>query len=85
MTNEELIAIRERCKATTPGPWDFIEGAPRTGAGAAVRGAGNRTVAGGAISKTDGTFIAKSYRDVPALLDEVERLQCELAESKCAN
>lgn len=84
MTPAELAAIRERAEAATPGPWterrnddednDFLysidgaDGQPIVKADCGVY----------PPDKEDATFIAAARSDVPALLDEVERLERDL-------
>lgn len=81
ITEAELKAIRERCDLATSGPWkqddkDWAmihppydicgeDHAPITGFDSVDR-------------KPDATFIAHSRTDIPALLDEVERLRAAL-------
>ena len=70
MNLEELNAIRERCEAATPGPWEvrpwFGIACPT---GMMLKDAG--------LGRNNAAFIAAVRTDVPALLDEVQRLTRE--------
>lgn len=65
MTDEQLAAIRARANAATPGPWTSYEKNPTDEYYASCFPA-------------DEEFIGHSRDDVPALLDEVERLRAAL-------
>ncbi len=87
MTTQELEAIKARCEAATPGPWEFYEG------GTYVMRLVEETnhlvtcvcdvlldpeVRGKrprGTSSANGAFIAHARTDVPALVAEVERLR----------
>lgn len=82
MTAEELEAIRERCDKATPKPWVAVAEWQRTTGPAAVvyvlrkiMAATHIITASDSMSANDADFIAHAREDVPALLDEVERLQ----------
>lgn len=64
MTDEQLAAIRARANAATPGPWTSYEKNPTDEYYASCFPA-------------DEEFIGHSREDIPALLDEVERLRTE--------
>jgi hypothetical protein len=80
----DLAAIKARCEAATPGPWE-VNGSPHdrriaevgrhviTKPGRDGRSARNETVA---------DFIAHAREDVPALLEAVERLLSMLTDAQ---
>lgn len=77
MTDEQLAAIRERCEAATEGPWEKLT--------EQVAGMWRETRVVHAdfdicadVCIGDAEFIAAARTDVPALLDEVERLRMDL-------
>lgn len=74
MTPDELRAIRERCEATTLGPWENHNVALFFNVGWVAHGpvALSRDAA-----EVDAAFIAHARAEVPRLLDEVERLTRE--------
>ncbi len=74
MTDAELAAIKARCEAATPGPWQpwcrdyhFIRPANPYTADPILLLTGP--------NKADSVFAAHARKDVPALLAEVERLK----------
>ena len=69
MTKEELAEIRERINKATPGPWEQNQ------SNVAVKG--YTLFFTYMANRRDAVFIAHARQDVPALLDEVERLQLE--------
>lgn len=80
MTRQELDAIRARCEAATPGPWNVKE--ERFFTSNVIVASENDVCLG--PSGPDAEFIAASRTDIPALLDalgaaykEVERLEDE--------
>jgi hypothetical protein len=82
MDQTRLDAIRARCEAATPGPWNAIDKG-NTVPSYAIRhfAVGEKcvNVASGISPKTgDADFIAHARTDVPDLLDEIERLTAAL-------
>lgn len=80
MDKAELQAIRARADAATEGPWTGIERGnsvvSRGVATVAYDGQPRKNVCSGISPKSsDAAFIAAARTDVPALCDEVERLQ----------
>lgn len=76
MTDTELAAIRERCEAATEGPWEKIT-ERWLGVWQDIRVVafdGKYTICGD-TAIADAEFIAAARTDVPALLDEVERMR----------
>lgn len=84
MTPEERQAIRERAEAATPGPWhagpSYYEGplvSYVAGAHVSVHPEASDDRQEGVA---DAEFIAHARSDVPALLDDIDRLEAEKAE-----
>jgi hypothetical protein len=82
MDKARLDAIRARCEAATPGPWNAIDKG-NTVPSYAIRhfAVGEKcvNVASGISPKTgDADFIAAARTDVPDLLAEVEKLREQL-------
>lgn len=81
----ELEAIRQRCEAARPGPWEsFIEGRDHTSGSSFIR-VGEGSSRGEDIELTGATdadqdFIAHARQDVVGLLGEVARLRTLLDE-----
>ena len=80
MTEEQLLAIKARAEAATPGPWG-IEHVERRIWGGSERvcflfGQDRRQ------NENNGVFIAHARQDIPDLLAEVERLRAEVARLK---
>lgn len=73
MTEEQLAAIKARAEAATPGPWGIEHVERRIWAGSErvcfLFGQDRRQ------NENNGVFIAHAREDVPALLEEVERLR----------
>lgn len=73
MTEEQLLAIKARAEAATPGPWGIEHVERRIWAGSErvcfLFGQDRRQ------NENNGVFIAHAREDVPALLEEVERLR----------
>lgn len=70
MTNEEINEIRERCNAATPGPWAWIR-----------ENDIDLSVKISIYEKptfADIKLLYHAREDIPVLLTEIERLQCEL-------
>jgi hypothetical protein len=65
VTQDELDAIRKRADAATPGPWTTPEKNPTDEYYASCFPA-------------DEDFIGHAREDIPALLDEIERLRVEI-------
>lgn len=96
MTAERLQEIRARHEAATPGPWAYEAHGDSGDYGVGVIMDGNdnyiegynddndcllvEVVAIEVKNIVDADFIAHAHVDIPALLDEVERLNAELAE-----
>lgn len=83
LSPSELEAIRGRAEAATNPPWSHW---PQTSLSIRPRetvmaktGPGLGCLIGEEITEPDATFIAHARTDVPALLDEVERLNGELS------
>lgn len=75
ISDEELLAITNRCSRATAGPWRaFIEGRDHTGGDSIIRTADNDIFIGG-VSEADADFIAHARQDVLRLLQEIERLK----------
>lgn len=75
LTEEQLAAIKARAEAATPGPWQRF-----TPYGIGVE-SGNGPVplkVAWAAQENDAAFISAAREDVPALLEEVERLRKQL-------
>jgi hypothetical protein len=92
----DLISIKKRCEAATPGPWVWCYTKYRDGY-TGIIGKDNSEVLfpnhcndgddGDAWfedlpSEEDRDFIAHAREDIPALIAEVESLQAQLAESR---
>lgn len=87
MNDEQLTAIRARCEAATPGPWRENEFTGSEDIHQVVPSNPSVLFEHGAIcdiipSKADTRFIAHAREDVPALLDEVERLNAIIAHAR---
>jgi hypothetical protein len=87
-TELDVAAIRARCEAATDGPWLidslesgeyglFIDRDPD----AERLGCGGRQVAGW-LTEANAEFIAHARADLPAALDEIERLRAALDEAR---
>lgn len=78
MTNDELKRLRELADAATPGPWrasgSIVRAGTAPGEGPIVHEGGRVTDA----SMANADLIAAARAALPALLDEIERLQEEL-------
>jgi len=73
----DLEAIKARCEAATPGPWEIKD------RGHFAYMSGPRHVGvGGRWLPADAAFISHAREDVPALIAEVERLRAEVARRK---
>jgi hypothetical protein len=87
MSELDLDAIRARADAATPGPWakPFCTDAPgdegwwiNNGRVGTEEYSIGLTMAYNPRAEADATFIAAARADIPALLDEVERLRALL-------
>lgn len=73
LTEERLAEIRGREKVATQGPWAVQD----KGAIPLIYGPDGERVAKVIDHQEDAAFIAHAREDIPALLDEVERLRAE--------
>ncbi len=83
MTDEELGEIKARCLAATTGPWaSFIEGRDHEGGSSFImvgdEGSRADDIELTGATEADQDFIAHARQDVPALVEEVERLKALL-------
>ena len=87
MTDEQLVAIRERCAAATPGPWEPGMQSPYTlrfpiHQSAEARKVNHLGWQRACICRearmVDASFIAHALTDIPVLLAEVARLRAAL-------
>ena len=80
LSDRELNEIRQRCEATTPGPWrSLIEGRDHS-SGSSFIMTGDGESRGEDIELNGGTaadqdFIANARQDIPRLLAEIDRLK----------
>jgi hypothetical protein len=75
ITLDELEAMRARCAAATPGPWQsFVEGRDHASGSSFIRTAGEDIELSGATIN-DQEFIANARQDLPRLVEEVRRLR----------
>lgn len=86
LTDKEIAEIKKRCSAASSGPWiSYVEGRDHTsGSSFIMTGEGENR--GEDIELTGATtadqdFIAHARQDIPALLNEIERLR-NLLENK---
>lgn len=83
---QSLQAMKRRCAEARPGPWrSFVEGRDHT-SGSSFIMVGEPENRGADIELSGATpedqdFIAHARQDVPILIEEIERLQAELARS----
>lgn len=77
MTKEELQAIKARCEAATPGPWEEVAESGEWWIIGAHENA-NYVVDTSGTSQGNIEFITHARADVPALVAEVERLNAAL-------
>ncbi len=80
LSKAQLIEIKVRCEAATPGPWiSFIEGRDHLGGDSVitpgVQGAWQENLYLTGATVADHDFIAHARQDIPLLLAEIERLQ----------
>jgi hypothetical protein len=83
LSKEFIDSIKQRCEATTKGPWiASVEGCdhPLGGETLIIRGKDPREddlyLFGGTVEDYD--FVANAKQDIPLLLEEIERLQEEI-------
>jgi len=75
ITRNELEAMRARCTAATPAPWQaFVEGRDHTSGSSFIRTGGKDIELFGATEE-DHDFIAHARQDLPRLIEEVMRLR----------
>ena len=84
MDAKYLAEIEARCEAATPGPWKPIEKGNTVPSHAvfvpSIDGSVPVNICSGISPKTgNAAFISHSRADIPALLAEVERQNCELS------
>ncbi len=80
LSESQLMEIKARCEAATPGPWtSFIEGRDHTSGDSFIqRGildAWQEELYLTGATVADHDFIAHARQDIPLLLAEIERLQ----------
>jgi hypothetical protein len=73
----DLAAIRARCDAATPGSWEYEE---EDGEWEINNGTTGEIIP---IKRNDAIFIAHARQDIPALLDEIDRLTRERNALRC--
>jgi len=96
MDKEQLDAIRARCEAATPGPWEW-DGSRRHMLNAPFRGRDKSRVSDGSVivmmsgaarrgmSDDNAEFIAASRADIPALMGYVEELERHIKKINATN
>lgn len=84
MSDERLEQIKARAAAATPGPWDcYGDGAHEVfDAGEYSDGDPGEVVAPVVTKLNDAEFIAQAREDIPALLDEIDRLHEEVRDQR---
>lgn len=76
LTSSDLSAIAERAEKATPGPWEAISvGGIQSDYGVQREGTKGDPIVGGWLWREEAEFIAAARTDVPALLEEVQRLR----------
>lgn len=80
LTVEQLGAIRKRAEAATKGNWHkaILKYDPRTFTVGAFNG--TVSVVGDVNNENDADFIAHAREDIPALLNEIDRLKEDMRE-----
>jgi hypothetical protein len=78
MTDEELAAVKARCDAATPGPWQSEYDNCGNGGFSEWWNVGSGLM----NEEADAAFIAHAREDVPALLAEIGRLKSLLASAE---
>ena len=75
ISDKELVEIRKRAEAATPGPWKaFIEDRDFQSGSSFIQTQGEDIELIGATEE-DYDFIANARQDIPKLLDEIDRLK----------
>ena len=75
ISEEELLAIKQRADNATKGPWKaYIEGRDMQSASSFIKTQGGDIELIGA-SEADFDFIANARQDIPRLIEEIERLK----------
>ena len=83
MKQEKLEAIRKRAEKATEGPWKWDGDFTYKKRGMLEPLIWESDYKGIGVEETDAEFIAHAREDIPALLDEVERLKTELDYEEC--
>ena len=84
MTSLDLAAIRQRVEKATEGPWntgfDYEKNDPIVLAPGYIEHTIDYTLTEGGLEhgKADAEFIAHAREDIPALLDEIDRLNAAI-------
>ena len=84
MTSLDLAAIRQRVEKATEGPWntgfDYEKNDPIVLAPGYIEHTVDYTLTEGGLEhgKADAEFIAHAREDIPALLDEIDRLNATI-------
>jgi hypothetical protein len=79
LTEEDLVEIRRRLEAATPGPWKaYLEGRDHTSGDSFIKTPRNDIyLDGGSLADLD--FIAHARQDIPRLLDELQVLKAMIS------
>ena len=82
MKRPDIEAIKERCKKTTPGPWEIDNGE-----GYSITKVIGKTLRADIVGDCaqvgiDAEFIAHARMDIPALLAYIEELEKELGDDE---
>lgn len=77
MKQAEIDAIRARCDKATPAPWNTVETSDYSEIHTQNDDEYSHPLALVGSTTDDADFIANARTDIPALLEEVERLQAE--------
>lgn len=83
LTADEIKAIRDRCEAATPGPWNFEDERYSAKCVIGIKPRDDRWIAHAQPEMNgegNGNFIAHARTDLPRCLDEIERLRQEVTE-----
>jgi hypothetical protein len=82
LSNEEIDAIKVRCKSASRGPWkSFVEGRDMLSGSDFIQTGGEDIYLSGA-TVADQDFMAHARQDIPNLIGEIERLKALLATKK---
>jgi hypothetical protein len=76
----ELEAVRRRCDAATPGPWEsLLEGRDHTSGSSFIKTGSDESrgtdIELSGATDADQDFIAHARQDIPRLLEEIARLR----------